>query len=281
MKIPTHPHSSRLPFLTALSARLTGGLRFALFFSGLWILSGFAWAKDTESDGSLSKKPPQEQETGMSAASSREVKISRYGQPSPDRPRNTGPDSATTVGINRGELLPYYQLDPVDIHGRTLTAEERRAYLRLVYNVRKTYPYAVLAKERMDQYNAMRAETEKKRDQRKFLKEEEKRIKDDFMEDLKNMTKSQGAILIKLLARQTDTTAYYLLKDFRGGAKAFAYQTMARFWGYDLKEGYDPHGEDRDIETVVNMIESGRLSTIAPKKTPSLQKGDKKRQKKR
>lgn len=180
------------------------------------------------------------------------------------------------VGISQGELIPHYTLDPIEIHARRLTPEEKQKYLKLVYNVRKTYPYAVMAKERMESYNAMRDSIGKKKDQRKFLKAEEERIKADFLEDLKGMTKSQGAILIKLLARETDTTAYFLLKDFRGGAKAFAYQTMAVFWGYNLKENYRPDDRDMDIENIVRLIESGKLSTIPPKKTPSLDKGKRK-----
>lgn len=170
------------------------------------------------------------------------------------------------------EVLPVFVLDPVEIHGRPLSDEEKRAFLRMVYNVRRTYPYAVLAKERMDQYNAMKAAVAKKKEQRKYLREEEAAIKRDFMEDLKNMTRSQGAILIKLLARQTDTTAYFLLKDFRGNARAVAYQSMARLWGYNLKENYRPQDRDRDIEAIVQLIEQGRLSTIEPNKTPALHK---------
>ena len=170
------------------------------------------------------------------------------------------------------EVLPVFTLDPVEIHGRPLSDEEKRAFLRMVYNVLRTYPYAVLAKERMDRYNAMKAEVSKKKEQRKYLREEEAAIKRDFMEDLKNMTRSQGAILIKLLARQTDTTAYFLLKDFRGNARAIAYQSMARLWGYNLKENYRPQDRDRDIEAIVQMIEQGRLTTIEPNKTPALHK---------
>ena len=170
------------------------------------------------------------------------------------------------------EVLPVFVLDPVEIHGRPLSEEEKNAFLRMVYNVRRTYPYAVLAKERMDQYNAMKAAVSKKKEQRKYLREEEAAIKRDFMEDLKNMTRSQGAILIKLLARQTDTTAYFLLKDFRGNARALAYQSVARLWGYNLKENYRPQDRDKDIEAIVQLIEQGRLLTIAPNKTPALKK---------
>ena len=170
------------------------------------------------------------------------------------------------------EVLPVFVLDPVEIHGRPLSEEEKNAFLRMVYNVRRTYPYAVLAKERMDRYNAMKAEVSKKKDQRKYLREEEAAIKRDFMDDLKNMTRSQGAILIKLLARQTDTTAYFLLKDFRGNARALAYQSVARLWGYNLKENYRPQDRDKDIEAIVQLIEQGRLLTIEPNKTPALKK---------
>ena len=174
--------------------------------------------------------------------------------------------------VQAQEVLPVCVLDPVEIHGRPLSEEEKNAFLRMVYNVRRTYPYAVLAKERMDRYNAMKAEVSKKKEQRKYLREEEAAIKRDFMEDLKNMTRSQGAILIKLLARQTDTTAYFLLKDFRGNARALAYQSVARLWGYNLKENYRPQDRDKDIEAIVQLIEQGRLLTIAPNKTPALKK---------
>ena len=159
-------------------------------------------------------------------------------------------------------LLPTYSLNPVDIHARRLSEDERRAYYRLVYNIRRTYPYAIMAQRRMETYNALRAEGMRRKDDRKFFKNEEKQIREDFLKDLKGLTKSQGAILLKLLARQTDTAAYFLLKDFRGSARAGAYQTLARLWGFDLKQGYDPQGADRDIETIVRMIESGRLAPL-------------------
>lgn len=166
------------------------------------------------------------------------------------------------LGVAGGEMLPSRSLDPVDIHARRLSDEERRAYYRLVYNVRRTYPYALMAQRRLEDYNALRAEGMRRKDDRKFFRNEEKQIREDLLKDLKSLTRSQGAVLLKLLARQTDTAAYFLLKDFRGAARAGAYQTVARLWGFDLKQGYDPQGADRDIETLVRMIESGRLAPL-------------------
>ncbi|MDE6695050.1 MAG: DUF4294 domain-containing protein, partial [Bacteroidales bacterium] len=66
-------------------------------------------------------------------------------------------DTLALSSVGNG-LLPTYSLNPVDIHARRLTDEERRAYYRLVYNIRRTYPYAIMAQRRMETYNALRAE---------------------------------------------------------------------------------------------------------------------------
>ncbi|MDE6630148.1 MAG: hypothetical protein K2K11_01840, partial [Bacteroidales bacterium] len=42
-----------------------------------------------------------------------------------------------SVSSAGNQLLPTYSLNPVDIHARRLTDEERRAYYRLVYNIRR------------------------------------------------------------------------------------------------------------------------------------------------
>ena len=73
------------------------------------------------------------------------------------------------------------------------------------------------------------------------------------------MTISQGKILIKLIDRETGNSSYDLVADFRGQFRAVFYQTFARIFGYNLKIKYDPLGEDREIEIIVRMIESGQL----------------------
>lgn len=253
--------------------RLVSGSKWKLIYVIPFVLPGFSMALG----GGMTVEAKTNGSIETEAVAIRRERILPETEAMPAHP------DTLPVAENQGELLPVQVLEQVEVHRRPLTAEERNEYLRLVYNVRRTYPYAVLAKERMEQYNAIRDSLHaagRKRESRKYLKEQEQQIRDDFLEDLKNMTKSQGAILIKLLARQTDTTAYFLLKDFRGGARAFAYQTMAVFWGYDLKAGYDPEGEDWDIESVVRLIEQKRLSTIAPRKTPALDKKAKKNKKK-
>ena len=130
---------------------------------------------------------------------------------------------------------------------------------RLIYNVKKAYPYAKLAAEKLDEieYNLSKIKTEKQ--QRKYIKEAEDQLMDEFEDEVKHLTITQGRILMKLIDRETGDTTYYLLKDLKGNISAVFWQAVARVFGSNLKTNYDPKGEDRLIEQIVLMIEAGQL----------------------
>jgi hypothetical protein len=89
-----------------------------------------------------------------------------------------------------------------------------------------------------------------KKEKRVLIKAFESEIKDMFNREIKNLTITQGGILIKLIDRETGTSSYDLLKDMKGGITAFFYQSVARVFGNNLKNTYDPQ-EDRDIEAII------------------------------
>ena len=91
------------------------------------------------------------------------------------------------------------------------------------------------------------------------MKQAEDDIAAQFGPELKELTFTQGKILIKLIDRETSSTSYTLVKELRGSVRAFFYQGFARLWGYNLKTKYDPKGEDELIELIVLMIENGQL----------------------
>jgi hypothetical protein len=62
-----------------------------------------------------------------------------------------------------------------------------------------------------------------------------------------------------LLDREIGSTSYVLLKELRGSFSAVFWQTIARLFGSDLKQGYEPHGKDYLIERIVLQIEYGYL----------------------
>jgi hypothetical protein len=82
------------------------------------------------------------------------------------------------------------------------------------------------------------------------VKECDKEIKDMFNREIKNMTINQGEILIKLIDRETGKSTYDLVRELKGGLIAFAYQSVARVAGHNLKHQYNPQ-EERDIETII------------------------------
>jgi hypothetical protein len=91
------------------------------------------------------------------------------------------------------------------------------------------------------------------------MRQAEKELNEQFGEDLKDLTFTQGKILLKLIDRETGDISYNLVKELRGGFTATLYQGFARLWGYNLKTHYDPEGEDELIESIVLMIENGQL----------------------
>jgi hypothetical protein len=132
-------------------------------------------------------------------------------------------------------------------------------YRRLVKNVKAAYPYAKTAGailKNIDQKLAgMPTEIQRKR----YVKKAEKQIREEFEDEVKHLTISQGRILIKLIDRETGNTTYDVLKDIKGNFSAVFWQAIARVFGSTLKSEYDPKGEDQMIERIILMIEAGQL----------------------
>ena len=89
------------------------------------------------------------------------------------------------------------------------------------------------------------------------MKNLEKELLDKHKEELKKWSISDGKILLKLINRETNRSAYSIIENFRGEFSAVFWQGIARLFKNNLKDGYDPENEDRMLEEVVRKIESG------------------------
>jgi len=167
----------------------------------------------------------------------------------------------TRAVIINGDTLPLISLNEVKIFGPVVFANKMEAlyFSRLVLNVRKVYPYAKIVAAKTLEYNRLIAQAEKRKERKRLMKLAQDELMMQFEDDIKNMTEDQGKILIKLIDRETGASSYDLIKEFRGGLVAVFYQSFGRFYGYNLKSTYDPNGEDKEIENIVVMIESGKL----------------------
>jgi len=159
-----------------------------------------------------------------------------------------------------GDTIPMMDLPVVRIKGFIIyrTPSDQRRFDRLVRNVKKVYPYAKLAGLKLQHYDSLMAGLTEK-EQRKLYKRAEEELKAEFGDELKSLTFSQGRILLKLVDRETGTPTYHIVKELRGSFVAFFWQNLSRLFGYNLKEKYDPEGNDKDIETIVLMIENGMI----------------------
>lgn len=134
-----------------------------------------------------------------------------------------------------------------------------RAHSKLVYHVKKVYPYARLAGIKLNEYEEILKSAESDKERRQLMKQAEDELKAEFEDDLKKLTFKQGLILIKLVDRETGNSSYALVQELRGNFTAFFWQTFARLFGYNLKVKYDPLGDDKEIEDIVVMIENGQI----------------------
>ncbi len=160
-----------------------------------------------------------------------------------------------------GDTIPFIGLPETTVKGKRPTDVERKRFLRLVHNIKKAYPYAKMAGERLAYYDSILAKTPSEKERKKIMQKAEVDIKNEFESELKKLTFSQGRILIKLIDRETGSTSYALVQDLRGNFRAFFYQSFARIFGFNLKTKYNPYEnpEDFEIEQIILYIQTGLL----------------------
>ncbi len=167
----------------------------------------------------------------------------------------------SSTAVYNGDTIAYYTLNAVDIYGfiPANASDDVRKYMKLRRDVLKAYPYAKIASAELRFIEESVAKMTSEKEKKKFIKEQEKIMKEQFEKDLKNLTYTQGKILIKLIDRETGHTSYNLVKDLRGSFQAFFWQGIAKIFSANLKSEYDPDGADKMIEKVVQSIEKGEL----------------------
>ncbi len=158
----------------------------------------------------------------------------------------------TYLTIDSGRMMPWIVMEDVKIFDTRIFKSQADIdqYKRLRYNVLKVLPYARFAGQRYRKLQRDLALTGDHHKQKELINSCETEIKDLFNKQVKDLTISQGEILIKLIDRETGYTSYAMVKDLKGGFNAFVLQSVARIFGHDLKETYDPD-EQKDIEAIL------------------------------
>lgn len=148
-------------------------------------------------------------------------------------------------------------------------SDEIRNYLILKRKVFKVYPYAVLASQRLDSLNKRLKKLNTRYKKKRYTKQIQKYLENEFTKELKSLKQSEGRVLIKLVDRQTGISVYELVKDLRNGIKAFFYNITASFFNLNLKDRYNPAKNIQDyyIEDIIQRsIDNKQIDYHKPNK---------------
>lgn len=178
----------------------------------------------------------------------------------------TAANDTIVVGavIYEGDTIEAKTLETVAFYSRfdAKNASALAKWNRLRNAVYVTYPYAKRAGIVMNDINKKLINVTDNSKRKEYIKTREKELKKEFTDPLTNLSVYQGRVLMKLINRETGNNCYNIIKDYKGGATARFYQTVAFFFSSNLKQPYDSYGEDADIEKLV--LEVQRMYGYSP-----------------
>ncbi len=175
-----------------------------------------------------------------------------------------------------------------DLEINASNAQYVKKWNRTKFYVKSVYDYSKIASAMLSSFEDTLSTIVGKRKKNKYLKRANKMLKEEFGNEIKNMSITRGTYLMKLIFKNTGLTAYDIVKTYRGSGTAFWFQALCVINGQDLKKTYDPENEDFLIDKAVRMIESGKMNyfkrvplTKAARKAMIKKKKKAKRKKKR
>jgi len=177
-----------------------------------------------------------------------------------ERSKKWGPNDTIMVDAiwYEREMLSYKEIENVWVSN--LSPKQLEKYIAEWTRLRKavyvTYPYARTAGRTINDIKEKMEGMTSKKQRKDYLKTREKELRKQFSEPLSNLSVYQGKVLMKLINRQTGNNCYEIIKEYKGGFNARAYQTVAFFFGSSLKQKYDLNDKtDRQIENFVKEID--------------------------
>lgn len=166
--------------------------------------------------------------------------------------------------VENGDTTYLDVLEPIWVFGRgKASRKDWRKYYRLVYNFPRVYPYA-LAAGRLETVadSTFRARRMSRAQRDQYVNQLQKQLFKDFESSFRKMSYSQGALLVRLIDRETSKSVYSIIQSYKGGITAGFWQGVAKLFEGDLKASYDPEGTDRETEELIQLWEQGRFNAL-------------------
>ena len=174
--------------------------------------------------------------------------------------RQSNEDNVLKYIVEGKDTIYIDHINPSKVYSRLPKQKGREwiKYYRLVHNFSKAYPYALVARKLVQEADSTIAADKLKRVKREqYIAKVQKELFDVFESQMRSMTVSQGALLMKLIDREVGKSSYDIIKDYKNGMAAKFWQGIAKMFGSDLKKPYDPEGEDALTEELVHIWDAG------------------------
>ncbi len=162
--------------------------------------------------------------------------------------------------VYEGDTIPLFQFREVFIYPplKFKNNKEWQEYMRLIHNVKKVYPLAITIQNTViETYEYLNTLPQKER--KAHIKKVEAGLMAQYKPVLKQLSFTQGKLLIKMIDRQSNSSSYELIRAFVGSLNANLYQVFAAGFGASLKKKYDKDKEDKLTERVITLVENNQL----------------------
>lgn len=163
--------------------------------------------------------------------------------------------------VENGEVIYLEYLKELYVYPPLVftSRKQEKFYWRTVRDVKKALPYARLASSEIDKLNRELLALPDDAARKKHISKFQKRIFKQYEKPLRNLTINQGKMLIKLIDREHNVNTYELIKAYKGSVPAVFWNTVAKFFGSDLRAEYDGSDKDRIVERVITLVDAGQL----------------------
>ncbi|NLI72008.1 MAG: DUF4294 domain-containing protein [Bacteroidales bacterium] len=163
--------------------------------------------------------------------------------------------------VENGEVIYLEYLKELYVYPPLVftSKKQEKFYWRTVRDVKKALPYARLASKEVNKLNIELLALPDDATRRKHVNDFQKRIFRQYEKPLRKLTINQGKMLIKLIDREHGINTYELIKAYKGSVPAVFWNTVAKFFGSDLRAEYDGSDKDRIVERVITLVDAGQL----------------------
>ncbi len=164
--------------------------------------------------------------------------------------------SIRSIGqVNVGlQVDTIYMLPEVKVTAQFLNDTDRYRYNQMKFYVTTILPYLDAATKVFKDINAkVNEEGVSRKERKQFVHSREEEMRSSFEEKVKQLNVTQGTLLVKLIARQTEVNLYNILQEFKNPLTAVKWQAWARLNGMNLDRKYQPD-EEKDLENIMEEL---------------------------